>query len=137
MLHLRVPPGLGPAQTVPAEPQGLAHGENGILKSGLPAAQADGAAEISEHVPLLLDLPLDLGKALLHGHGPVGGHAQHDGDALLPHGGGIDVCQGPQLPPYDLQGVPENDLTAVRGLLAGAGQVHPGTSAAKQMPSAV
>jgi len=123
LFRLRVPPGLHPAQPVAAAPKRLPHGSARFFQAGFSAAQADRAADIPEQVPLLLNLLADLREALLHLHRLVLPHVQQHRDALFLRGNGIDVCQRPQLPPDDLQGVPEHDLIAVL-ILRGVGHIH-------------
>ncbi|CAN3968739.1 ABC-2 family transporter protein, partial [Dysosmobacter welbionis] len=80
--HLQrgIPPGLRPAQPIPAQPERLPHGFPHLLQRVPPAAQADGGLDIPEQVPLIFDLLADFGEALRHFHRMIGPQVQQHCD---------------------------------------------------------
>ena len=72
----RIPPGLRPAQPVPAQPERLPHRFPRLFKGVLPAAQADGGLDIPKQVPLVFNLLADFGEVLRHFHRLIGPQVQ-------------------------------------------------------------
>ena len=104
------------AETVPAEPKRLPHGNAGLLQAIFSAADADGAADIPEQVALLLNFLADLGKALLDLYRLIFPHVQQDGYAFFQQCSGIFICQSLHALPDDLQSMLHHQLVTVQML---------------------